>query len=72
MSDEEKQIKRNVAIYHKLEDVVIFRTFSFPCTEMLIRERCIVERLVTGLLAKILKENNILQVQINIEHLRKR
>ena len=28
--------------------------------------------LFTGLLAKILKENNILQVQINAEHLRKR
>ena len=28
--------------------------------------------LITGLLAEILKENNILQVQINAEHLRKR
>ena len=28
--------------------------------------------ILTGLLAKILKENNILQVQINAEHLRKR
>ena len=29
-------------------------------------------KVLTGLLAKILKENNILQVQINAEHLRKR
>ena len=43
MFDEEKQTKTNVTIYHILEDGVIFRTFSFPCTEMLIRERPIGE-----------------------------
>ena len=39
MFDEEKQTKTNVTIYHILEDGVICTTFSFPCTEMLIRER---------------------------------
>ena len=42
MFDEEKQTKTKVTTL--LEDGVIVTTFSFPCTEMLIRERPIAKR----------------------------
>ena len=45
--------------------------FVFKYYELFLSHFKIIQ-LLTGLLAKILKENNILQVQINAEHLRKR